>query len=179
VLTADTGRAVGNRASELGDVQMAVADLDGDGTVEMINGSATGAFKVGQVGTREVLWQYPNFGYAWRDITTADLTGDGAVEVVASSDTGYVYAIDAGGETVATRNLDSAVLNLAVVTTDDGPMIAAGTLSGMLYLLDTGLNVVGRYPVGAQVNWVSAAQTADGAQIVAALEDGRVVAVRR
>ncbi|MFW6438261.1 MAG: hypothetical protein ACOCZ7_04525, partial [Armatimonadota bacterium] len=179
VLAADTGKAIGNRSSELGDVQMAVADLDGDGTVEMINGSATGAFKVGQVGTREVLWQYPNFGYAWRDITTANLTGDEHVEVIASSDTGYVYAIGAGGETVATANLESAVLNLAVVEIDDGPMVAAGTLSGMVYLLDAGLNVVGRYPLGAQVNLVSAARTGEGAQIVAALEDGRVVGLRR
>jgi len=179
VLTADTGKAIGNRSSELGDVQMAVADLDGDGTFEMINGSSTGAFKVGQVASRDVLWQYPNFGYAWRDIKTADLTGDGNAEVVACSDTGYVYAIDAAGETVATRNLNSAVLNLAVVETDDGPMVAAGTLSGMVYVLDAGLNVVGRYPVGAQVNWISAASTGTGAEVVAALEDGRVVAVRR
>ncbi len=179
VLSSEDGSVIGRRGSELGDVQMAVEDLDGDGTVEMVNGSATGALKVGQVGSRDILWQYPNFGYAWRDITTADLTGDGMLEVIACSDTGYVYAVDADGETVATQNLDSAVLNLAVVEGEDGPMIAAGTLSGMVYLLDAGLSEIGRFPVGSQVNWVSAAVMGDEARIVAALEDGRVVAVGR
>ncbi len=178
VLSTDEGKRMAYRGSELGDVQMAVADLDRDGTVEMVNGSATGAFKVGQVGSRATIWQYPNFGYPWRDITTADLTGDGNLEVIACSDTGYVYAIDASGETVATRNLNSAVLNLAVVQTDDGPMIAAGTLSGVVRLLDATLNEVGRYPLGLQVNWVSAPASGNGPLLVAALEDGRVVGVR-
>lgn len=179
VLAPEDGRIIGNRGSELGDVQMAVADLDGDGTFEMVNASATGAFRVGQVGSREVLWQYPNFGYAWRDVATADLTGDGAREVIACSDTGYVYAIDAGGETVATCNLDSAVLNLAIVETDEGVMVAAGTLSGMVYLLDGDLSEVGRFPLGAQVNWVSAIATEYGALIAAATQDGRVLALGR
>ncbi|MFW6156969.1 MAG: FG-GAP repeat domain-containing protein, partial [Armatimonadota bacterium] len=179
VLSSEDGSVIGQRGSELGDVQMAVEDLDGDGTVEMVNGSATGALKVGQVGSRDILWQYPNFGYAWRDIKTADLTGDGALEVVACSDTGYVYAVDADGETVATRNLDSAVLDLAIVEGDGGPMVAAGTLSGMVYLLDANLAEIGRFPVGSRVNLVSAVTMEAGAQIVAALEDGRVVAVRR
>ncbi|MGI5817071.1 MAG: WD40 repeat domain-containing protein [Armatimonadota bacterium] len=179
VLSAEDGTIIGNRGSELGDVQMAVADLDGDGTFEMVNASATGALRVGQVGSREVLWDYPNFGYAWRDIQTADLTGDGSLEVIGCSDTGYVYAIDAAGETLAVRNLDSAVLDLAIVETEGGPMVAAGTLSGTVYLLDDGLNEVGRFPVGGRVNWVSAARTPTGNQVVAALEDGRVVALRR
>jgi hypothetical protein len=64
VLSADEGKRVGLRYSELGDVQMAAGDLEGDGAIELVNGSATGAFKVGRVGSRDVLWEYPNYGYA-------------------------------------------------------------------------------------------------------------------
>jgi len=178
VLSVEDGRRVGYQGSELGDVQMRVADLQGDGDFELINASATGAFKVGHMAGRDTLWEYPNFGYAWRDIAVADMTGDGSLEVIACSDTGYVYLIGTDGETLAKRDLRSAVLNLAVLDTDGHSMIAAGCLSGMVYLLDGDLAQVGRYPVGDQVNWVSAARSGDGPRIIAARESGLVTALR-
>ncbi|MFP3904750.1 MAG: hypothetical protein ACLFWB_10960, partial [Armatimonadota bacterium] len=176
VLEPEDGSRAGARGSELGDVQMHVADLDGDGTFEMLNSSSTGAFRVGQVGNRTVVWEFPNYGYAWRDIKVADFVEGSGLEVACASDTGYVYLLDAHGNTLAARDLHSAVLDLAVVEIDDSPMIAAGCLSGMVYLLDGKLNEIGCLNAGGQVNWVSAVQTPEGPQVVAALEDGRVVA---
>ncbi|MFO7947688.1 MAG: hypothetical protein R6V19_12840, partial [Armatimonadota bacterium] len=176
VLEPEDGSVAGRRGSELGDVQMHVADLDGDGTFEMLNSSSTGAFRVGQVGSRSVIWEFPNYGYAWRDMKVADFSERDGLEVVCGSDTGYVYLLDAEGGTIAKRDMHSAVLDLAVIQTGHTPMIAAGCLSGMVYLLDGELNEIGCLNAGGQVNWVSAVQTPEGPRVVAALDDGRIVA---
>ena len=47
--------------SELGDVQMAVGDLNGDGISEIANGSSTGAFNV-LTWRKQDGFTFPNFG---------------------------------------------------------------------------------------------------------------------
>ncbi len=171
-----TGKLEASLNSELGDVQIAVADLDGDGKPELLNGSATGAFKCGHSG-REVLWQFPNYGYVVRDIKVADLLPAEGLEVAVASDTEFVYLLGPDGGTIAQRDLGSAPLNLAVLA-GKGPLLAAGCRDGMVYVLDSSLAVHGRYPLPAQVNSVIAARTGDGGLIIAGTSDGQVTALR-
>ncbi|MFO7945884.1 MAG: WD40 repeat domain-containing protein [Armatimonadota bacterium] len=171
-----TGDPIAFVRSELGDCQIEAADIDGDDSVELINGSATGAFVCEDFDKNKTDWLFPNYGYRVRDIKTADFTGDEKLEVAIASDTEYVYIVSATGEQLSQRNLHSAVLDLAVVPTDEGNLLAAGCLDGMVYLLDGSLEIIGQFPLAFQVNWVEAA--GDGAAIVAGTEDGRVVKLR-
>ena len=172
------GKRVGFRGSELGDVQIAVADLNRDGTFEMVNGSATGAFKVGEVGSRKVAWEFPNFGYPWRDIKVADMTGDANLEVIAASDTAYVYLIDAGGKTLAQADLGAAVMTLAVFESDGKKCIAAGCRDGSIVVLDSALKEIARYRAGSRINWVSVVESDGKNTIVGATEGGEVIGLR-
>jgi hypothetical protein len=176
ILRAD-GKRLSRSTSELGDVQMTVADLDRDGTFEMINGSATGAFKVGKIGSRGALWEFPNYGYPWRDIRAADMVGDAFLEVIAASDTGYVYLIDAAGKTLAQADLGSAVLSLAVYEDQGAKHIAAGLQDGSVVILDASLKEVARARMDSRINWVSVVAKDGRPTVVAATEAGRIVAI--
>ena len=171
-----TGKLAASLNSELGDVQMAVADLDGDGKPELLNGSATGAFKCGH-SRREVLWQFPNYGYVFRDIKVADVASSAGLEVAVASDTEFVYLLGPEGETLAQQDLGSAPLELAVVAMDNATLLAAGCRDGMVHVLDGSLATRGRYPLTAQVNGVLVACTGDAQLIVAGTADGTVMAL--
>jgi outer membrane protein assembly factor BamB len=175
VFDALTGKVRTRVTSELGDVQMAVADLDGDGVFEALNGSATGVFKCGRVGSREVAWEFPNYGYAFRDIKIADVAASPGLEPIIASDTGYVYVLAADGATLASRDLGAATLDLAV----DGDTIAAGCLDGSVYLLDGALEEIGFGSLPARVNSVIFCRTDEGAALVAGSEDGSVAMLSR
>ena len=175
VFDALTGRVRARVYSELGDVQMAVADLDGDGGFEALNGSATGVFKCGRVGSRDVAWEFPNYGYAFRDIKVADVAASPGLEPIIASDTGYVYVLSADGATLTSRDLGAAVLDLGV----DGEVIAAGCLDGGVYLLDGRLEEIGFGSLPAQVNSVVMCRTGKGVQLVAGSEDGSVTMLSR
>ncbi|MBT7096771.1 VCBS repeat-containing protein, partial [Candidatus Poribacteria bacterium] len=176
ILRAD-GKRLSRSTSELGDVQMTVADLDRDGTFELVNGSATGAFKVGKIGSRGALWEFPNYGYPWRDIRAADMVGDAFLEVIAASDTGYVYLIDAAGKTLAQADLGSAVLSLAVYEDQGAKHIAAGLQDGSVVILDASLKEVARARMDSRINWVSVVAKDGRPTVVAATEAGRIVAI--
>lgn len=175
VFDALTGKVRARVYSELGDVQIAVADLDGDGTFEALNGSATGVFKCGRVGSRDVAWEFPNYGYAFRDIEIADVAASPGLEPIIASDTGYVYVLAANGATLSSRDLGAAVLDLAV----DGDTIAAGCLDGSVYLLDGALEETGFGSLPARVNSVVFCRTDEGTRLVAGSEDGSVVMLSR
>ena len=91
-----TGKLATALHSELGDVQMAAADLDDDGTIELLNGSSTGTFRCGKCQRSrraEVVWEFPNHGYAVRDIKVATIRRPGGSIVVAGCADGRVVAL--------------------------------------------------------------------------------------
>lgn len=83
---------------------VAVADVDGDGTVEIVAGSATehsgsdGVFVyVYDYATGNLKWRTEQLGTFWSavlDIAITDIDNDGALEIVAVITTGEVYVFD-------------------------------------------------------------------------------------
>jgi len=68
----------------------AVADLDGDGTAEVIAATYSVFVLNGEDGT--VQWSIdPPGGRAWPGVVVADLEGDGALEIVTAHGSGYLH----------------------------------------------------------------------------------------
>jgi len=169
------GKLVASVHSELGDVQLAAADLDGDGKPEFLNGSSTGAFKCGTgKGRAGTLWEFPNYGYAVRDIKVADFAPGAGLEVAVASDTEFVYLLAPGGETIRQKDLASAPLALAVLPDRGKTLLAAGCRDGAVWVLDAELSVRGLCRVGAQVNTVTVVRTGAGRLLAVGAADGRV-----
>ncbi|MBU0607859.1 MAG: VCBS repeat-containing protein, partial [Armatimonadetes bacterium] len=131
------GRAMAGSYSELGDVVFDVADVNGDGQPDFLNGSSTGAFTCTPWRGR-VAWNFDNFGYGVRDVKCADVDGDGKIETVVASDTGYVYVLSGDGSVKTMRKLSAPVLSLALA----GKFIIAGCRDGIVYELDAQLQPV-------------------------------------
>ncbi|MEW5986954.1 MAG: VCBS repeat-containing protein [Chloroflexota bacterium] len=75
----------------------AVADLDSDGTAEVIWAAYSVWALNGENGT--VQWSVdPPGGRAWPGVVVADLEGDGDLEVVTAHGEGYLHVFDEGGD---------------------------------------------------------------------------------
>lgn len=76
----------------------AVADLDGDGSADIVAGTGDGdVFAL--AGDGRVLWRH-SLGAMFRDfkcVVLADLTGEGRPQVLLADDDGWVNCLDAGG----------------------------------------------------------------------------------
>lgn len=80
----------------------AVADLDGDGTAEVIWASYSVFALNGENGS--VQWNVdPPGGRAWPGVAVADLEGDGNLKVVTAHGEGYLHVFDEGGGIVWSR----------------------------------------------------------------------------
>ncbi len=80
----------------------AVADLDGDGTPEVIGATYSLFVLNGEDGTEQ--WSAdPEGGRAWPDVAVVDLEGDGDLEVVTAHGDGYVNVFDHAGNPVWSR----------------------------------------------------------------------------
>ncbi|MGI5816870.1 MAG: carbohydrate binding domain-containing protein [Armatimonadota bacterium] len=123
--------------SELGDVQMAVGDLSGDGVPEIANGSSTGAFTLRKWRTNEG-FSFPNYGFAFTEVLMGALMGRERPELLLASETGYVYALDADGEVLARHNLGDAVNDITLIE-GANPLLAAACDDGYVYTLDRSL----------------------------------------
>ncbi len=171
------GKLVASLNSELGDVQLAVADIDGDGSQEMLNGSATGAFKCKRCNGDD-LWQFPNYGYAVRDIKVADLVPGAGLEIAVASDTEFVYLLGPDGTSLAHKDLGSAVLDLAVLEASDASLLVAACRDGGVHVLDGSLAVRGQHSLAAPVNSAAVVRSGRARLIVAGTADGQVTALR-
>ena len=120
--------------SELGDVQMAVGDLNGDDIPEIANGSSTGAFTLRTWRTQDG-FSFPNYGFGFSQVLIGQMLGDETPELLAASETGYVYALNAAGEVLARYNLGDAVNDAALIP-GAAPRLAAACDDGLTYLLD-------------------------------------------
>ncbi|PIU64962.1 MAG: hypothetical protein COS85_10570 [Armatimonadetes bacterium CG07_land_8_20_14_0_80_59_28] len=158
------GRLVGRTYSELGDVALAVGDIDGDGKPEIANGSSTGVFTLSAFPTK-TLFSFNNHGYAVREVAMVDLNGDGHDEVLIASDTGYVYALDREGKTLWRADLGSAVVAMTITAVGKAGQksIVVGQQDGSVQVLDLTGRVQARHTLGASVGLLRCADiNADG-----------------
>jgi len=119
------GKRVGAYYTSIGDVQAAIADLDGDGRLEVVNGSSTGDLacwrlpKPGERKRAERIWRFDNFGYGVNRVRAVDLDGDGKQEVVVASQTGYLYVLGCDGKVKWQDRAGSDIVE--VVALEHGP----------------------------------------------------------
>lgn len=110
----------------------AVADLEGDGTKEVIWGSYDLVALNGADGTLK--WRAANASRVWPGVVVADLTGDGTLEIVVGRNSNQLTVYDRFGTLVWTRNPFSGgeVRTLAVEDLEnDGQLeIVVGRASG-------------------------------------------------
>ena len=114
------GTKLGSFYTSIGDMQAVVADLDGDGQIELIAGSSTGDLicwtlnRTPPMNQSKVRWRFDNFGYGVNQLRTADLNADGKPEILIASQTGYVYAVNGDGTVAWQRRVGNDIVELLV-----------------------------------------------------------------
>jgi len=161
------GRALPGSYSELGDVVFDVADVNGDGKPDLLNGSSTGAFTC-TAWRGDVAWHFDNFGYGVREVQCADVDGDGKIETLLASETGYVYMLNADGSVKAMRKLTAPVLSLALA----GKHVIAGCRDGVVIELDAQLQPVRAARLSGPVTQLAIMEAGGAPLVVAASGEG-------
>jgi len=158
-----------------------LADLDGDGVMELIGGSRIGGVRVNAFEGGATLWAL-DMGAEVRVVKAADLTGDGLPEVLAASRNCYVLCLDEAGEIIWSRNMGDAVAHLVTGDVDgDGALeVIVGVEDGNVHVLaadGTPLNVL---PTGGAITEVAVADIDGdgGLEILAGSRDGRLYAAK-
>ncbi len=97
----------------------AVADLDGDGTMEVIGASYTLYALNGEDGSKQ--WSVdPESGRVWPGVVLADLDNDGDLEIVTAHGNGYLHVFDTSGNEVwSQRPTSNELRGLSVYDLDD------------------------------------------------------------
>ena len=138
-----TGRRIQSYYTSIGDMEAALDDIDGDGTVEAVFGSSTGDLRCRTLDTAtpwrggsKMRWRFDNFGYAVRRIRIGDADGDGKKEVLLASGTGYLYVLDAAGQTKWRYRVGQNVLDVVLGGTARTPRIACADSAGAVVWLD-------------------------------------------
>ncbi len=136
----------------LGDVVRsapAVADLDGDGSPEIVVGTRNDLFAAFHVdGTPLLIEDIGNSIAA--TVLLADLTGNGFPDMVAGDIQGNLWALDSQGNDLTGWPVDfgQAIISGAALVQDHDPLlICAGSRSGMLHLLDPEAQEMPGWPV--------------------------------
>jgi hypothetical protein len=117
----------------------AVADLDGDGTMEVIAGAYTIFILNGEDGSVQRSMDTPG-SRVWPGVVVADLDNDNNLEIVTAQGSGYLNVLDHAGDVVWTRQpVSNELRGLSVYDLDD---------DGTMEIIVTGA-------VGSRVNtWV-------------------------
>ena len=120
------GSKRGSFYTSIGDMQANLADLDGDGRVELVYGSSTGDLvctKLPREGhwqrNAKMLWRFDNFGYGVNRLRSFDMDADGNAEIALASQTGYVYVLDGQGRVKWQDRAGADIVELLVL--DDAP----------------------------------------------------------
>ena len=143
-----------------GVTHMEVADLDADGTEEIVvaRSGHWNELDVYSAATSQCIWMAP-FGPAkkWpRSITgmvVADLTGNGRKEVVAGMLNGWVCAFDCAGKPIWQKHFPSAVN--CMIAAGDRKGVVVGCGDGQLHLLDGEGSVARTADLGSGVTALS------------------------
>lgn len=163
----------------IGDVTIAVTDLNGDGVDEMIAASQQGRVTAYDL-TQKVhddlyptddpearpLWRYNSYGYGFTDIVLAEVAGKSVAAL--GSEAGYVYFLHVKtGQPASVVAMPEGIVKLLVLA--DGRLVAGGNRGGV-YLFDGAGRMLktGRLP--ARIVRLAAA----GGQVLAIDEQGNV-----
>lgn len=123
------------------DASPAAADINGDGVMEIVAGSAAGVIVAIDANGKE-LWQHEIHGHACFPITVADVTGDAGLEVLTMNDLGRVYCLRAESgaalwevQLPGTAKWGKTALAVADVNGDGAPEIVTGLQDGTVVCL--------------------------------------------
>ncbi|MBC7288237.1 MAG: PQQ-binding-like beta-propeller repeat protein, partial [Armatimonadetes bacterium] len=148
-----TGHSYIEGWSSMNTPNLIVADLDGDGTSEVVldvNGSWNRVSAYSADG--KPLWSHsfgPSLNYPhrhMRGLSVADLDGNGRKEVVAADEGGIVTAFDCAGERLWAVRLPEAPTAVTTVAAGTKALAAVGTAAGRVYFIDAEGNVIARSP---------------------------------
>ncbi len=166
------GKTLPGAYSELGDVEMAVGNMDEDEDYEIANGSATGTFTCTQfAGKRE--FTFHNYGFGARECLMADVTANEFDELLVGSETGYLYIINGTGEVLAQRSFGDVVTDLDTYELPgrEKPVIAVGLANGWVYVVDGAAEPLARWHAAGEVVMVEALHTKAGPMLLVAERD--------
>ncbi len=164
------------RYTSIGDVCYAVADLDGDGKVEVITGSSTGDLRATPFADpSNTLWRFDNFGYPANRLCAGDVNGDGNNEIVLASGTGYLYVLDGSGEVLWQDRAGSCVNDAIVIDRPGGSLVAYCDESGLVRIADGGGELLSELRTSAAPRFLATLGDGADAILAVALSDGHVV----
>jgi len=171
------GERAFRRYTSIGDSTYALADLDGDGTSEVIAGSSTGDLVACRLTGADPLWRLDNFGWPVNRIAGGDLNGDGADEVALASGTGYLYVLSGTGS-VLWKDLPGLCVNdVAVIGPRGHAYVAYGDESGVLRLADGSGQIISEWTLPAGIRTLTTLDTGMDPLLIAGLADGTVAAL--
>lgn len=118
-----------------------VADLDGDGSFEILGGHNDGAIAAIDGATGKVIWEFDNGNEIgrWRLPSAVDLDGDGMLEVVATDRTGWASCVDHRGRLrwrTKVERFRGSSPSIGDIDRDGRPEIVYGTASRHVIALD-------------------------------------------
>ena len=165
------------RYTSIGDVCYAVADLTGDGQMDVVTGSSTGDL----IATRfadpsAFLWRLDNYGYAANRLRAADLNGDGAAEVILASGTGYVYVVDGSGQVLWQHRTGLCCNDVLVVEKAGVKTVVAADEAGEVVMIDAQGSELARLKTPSPPRLLTELSVGDDVKLAVALADGSVLA---
>ncbi len=134
----------------------ALADLNSDGVVEVIQGDHSGRILALHALTGEIVWEAQIEGVC-SSPAVADLNGDGLLEVVCATGNGNVVAVNAAREVIWEFNMNAtapfwAIASPVVFASSNGDVrIAAASQAGEVFCLDSMGSVLWERPVRGPV----------------------------
>ncbi|MGM0494589.1 MAG: FG-GAP repeat domain-containing protein, partial [Armatimonadota bacterium] len=160
------------------------ADLDGDGTDEMIAVGQTGIAASTVTETEAGEWEHEelwrvNTGCPQTSIVAADVDGDGSDDLVTAGKNGFIWALGAGGEVHWLRNAHNSINDLLVTDIDGAPVILAASDDGTVQMWSMQGDLLRSIEVGLQVLRITVAdvQGDGGPEILAVTTDGTIHAI--
>ncbi|MFQ6134043.1 MAG: FG-GAP repeat domain-containing protein, partial [Armatimonadota bacterium] len=160
---------------EPGQMLAEVADLNGDGAVEMLVGSTGGVLTSTPFGGRPT-WTFANYGYGPVDMAIGDVDRDNQDEIALASDSGYLYVLGPEGDLEFTDRADGPVNCVAIGNLMDKRRLAIcyGSDDGSVYIVGAKGERRGQFWVGQPIKRLALADlTGDGlSEIIAAGPSG-------
>lgn len=165
--------------SEIGDVVFDVADLTGNGKLDIVNGSSSGAIAAFITGkpfeSLPPTWRFNNFGYANRGII--GLQNTGLPEILVGSETGYIYSLDNTGKVLWQKDLGSAILCMTKCKSQQNASdcIIAGQRDGSIVVLGSAGKIQANHKLPASTKLLKTwkLNSEDGNYIFAVDENNR------